>query len=121
MYNRFLSGGHGAYSPEEATDPPASEAEGETKAETAGGGSHPEGPERAEAVRSEAGSNGPEHSPPSHSPPESASGILRRLLDSLHISDLETGDLLLLCLLFLLFQEGADDETLAALGLLLIL
>lgn len=33
----------------------------------------------------------------------------------------DTGDLLLLALLFLLFREDADEELLAALGLLLIL
>ncbi|MBQ9493361.1 MAG: hypothetical protein IJR54_06460 [Oscillibacter sp.] len=38
-----------------------------------------------------------------------------------YLDNLDTGDLLLLCLLFLLYREGADEELLVALGLLLIL
>ena len=37
------------------------------------------------------------------------------------MENVDTGDLLLLCLLFLLYREGADEELLVALGLLLIL
>lgn len=47
--------------------------------------------------------------------------MIQHLLDQLHLDRVDTGDLLLLALLFLLFREGADDEVLAALGLLLIL
>lgn len=47
--------------------------------------------------------------------------LLGRLLDTLHLQDLDGADLLLLALLFLLFEEKADDELLIALGLLLIL
>ena len=70
--------------------------------------------------------------PPAHesaaSPPHASgtshrgeSGMIQHLLDQLHLDRVDTGDLLLLALLFLLFREGADDEVLAALGLLLIL
>lgn len=48
-------------------------------------------------------------------------GFLSGLLDKLRLSDIDTGDLLLLVLLFLLFREGEDEELLIALGLLLIL
>ena len=48
-------------------------------------------------------------------------GILRHILDQLHLDSVDTGDLLLLAILFFLFREGADEELLAALGLLLIL
>ena len=48
-------------------------------------------------------------------------GFLRHLLDVSHLEHMDTGDLLLLCLLFLLYREGADEELLVALGLLLIL
>ncbi|MBQ2062308.1 MAG: hypothetical protein II458_06495 [Oscillospiraceae bacterium] len=44
-----------------------------------------------------------------------------RLLDKLHLGDLDSGDLLLLLILFLLFRQEADEEVLIALGLLLIL
>ena len=52
---------------------------------------------------------------------DSLSGVLRRLLDRLHLEKIDSGDLLLLLLLFLLYREDADEELLFALGLLLIL
>lgn len=48
-------------------------------------------------------------------------GFLRHALDHFHLNHVDTGDLLLLILLFLLFREDADEELLVALGLLLIL
>ena len=48
-------------------------------------------------------------------------GLLSGILDKLKLSDIDTGDLLLLLILFLLFRDGEDDELLIALGLLLIL
>ena len=48
-------------------------------------------------------------------------GLLSGVLDKLKLSEIDTGDLLLLVLLFLLFRDGEDDELLIALGLLLIL
>lgn len=56
--------------------------------------------------------------------PEAADTItrtLRSLLDRLHLESVDTGDLLLLVLLFLLYEEHADEEILFALGILLIL
>ena len=44
-----------------------------------------------------------------------------RILEKLHLGDLDAGDLLVLLLLFMLFRENADEELLIALGLLLIL
>ena len=52
---------------------------------------------------------------------DSLTGSFRHLLDLLHLEHVDTGDLLLLLLLFVLFREDADEELLAALGLLLIL
>lgn len=49
------------------------------------------------------------------------SGFLRHILDQLHLDHVDTGDLLLLILLFFLFREDADEELLVSLGLLLIL
>lgn len=49
------------------------------------------------------------------------SGFLRHMLDQFHLDSVDTGDLLLLGLLFFLFREDADEELLVALGLLLIL
>ncbi len=47
--------------------------------------------------------------------------FLSRILEKLHLQDLDGADLMLLALLFFLFEEKADDELLIALGLLLIL
>lgn len=58
-------------------------------------------------------------SPPPQRPPEIAFG--NGILAALHLEDLDTGDLLLLFLLFFLFQQKADEELLIAIGLLLIL
>lgn len=52
---------------------------------------------------------------------DSLTGFLRHILDQLHLDHVDTGDLLLLILLFFLFREDADEELLVALGLLLIL
>ena len=57
--------------------------------------------------------------PPPQRPPEVAFG--KGILDALHLEDLDTGDLLLLFLLFFLFRQKADEELLIAIGLLLIL
>ena len=65
----------------------------------------------------------PRQQPPSpHKPgrpPEIAFG--KGILEVLHLEDLDTGDLLLLFLLFFLFRQKADEELLIAIGLLLIL
>jgi len=61
----------------------------------------------------------PQSGPPPKRPPEIAFG--KGILDALHLDDLDTGDLLLLFLLFFLFKQQADEELLIAIGLLLIL
>ena len=72
----------------------------------------------------------PREEPPHRPPPpppgggkstDGLTGILRHFLDQLHLNHVDTGDLLLLILLFFLFREDADEELLVALGLLLIL
>ena len=59
------------------------------------------------------------HSSPFPQRPER--DVLNRVLEKLHLGDLDAGDLLVLLLLFMLFREKADEELLIALGLLLIL
>ena len=54
-------------------------------------------------------------------PPPSEPRFLDRLLSRLHLGDIDSGDLLLLLILFFLFREEADEEVLIAIGLLLIL
>lgn len=66
----------------------------------------------------------PTSAPPPHSqqPKQNPDrNIFNQLLKSLHLGDLDSGDLLLLLILFLLFREKADEELLIAIGLLLIL
>ena len=63
---------------------------------------------------------------PAQEPPPPGAGLpdlkfFDRLLDKLHLGDMDSGDLLLLLILFLLFRQEADEEVLIALGLLLIL
>ena len=58
--------------------------------------------------------------PPPQSGSDGLSGFLRHFLDQFHLDHVDTGDLLLLGLLFFLFREDADEELLVALGLLLI-
>ena len=61
----------------------------------------------------------PPPKPPPQRPPEA--NFVNRLLESLHLGDLDAGDLLLLGMLFFLWHQKADEELLIALGLLLIL
>ena len=111
MYNRYLRSDHGTYTrltQEEHTHQPPPQAE------------------RAHQPP-------PQEVPPSAPPPPEETGaendntfregfqFLDRLLEKLHLQDLDGADLLLLALLFFLFEEKADDELLIALGLLLIL
>ncbi len=59
--------------------------------------------------------------PPPPKGGEKKQGLLSGLLGKLKLDEIDTGDLLLLAILFLLFKDGADEEVLIALGLLLIL
>ena len=65
--------------------------------------------------------------PPPHVPPsglsnhDPLSGFLRRFIGPSPLDRFDADDLLLLGLLFLLYREGADEETVLALGLLLLL
>ncbi len=106
MYNRYIRGDGGTYtrvSMEDAPLPPPA-------------GQRPPPPP----------SSPPEGAPPPHRPPPPPQpsperGLLNGLLEKLHLSDLDAGDILLLLLLFFLFRQEADEELLIAIGLLLIL
>lgn len=98
LYNRYIRGSDGGYTRVAQSDPPPHSA--------------PPPPP------------GPDMPPPPPPPPPGRApemDLLNRLLARLHLGDLDSGDLLTLLLLFLLFREGADEELLIALGLLLIL
>ena len=103
MYNRYTRNDNGVYTRISQNDTPPP-----------GGGSKPGGPPPRPQPPLEP-------KPPSGPPHRPERDILNRLLEKLHLGDLDSGDLLVLLLLFLLFREKADEELLIALGLLLIL
>ena len=127
MYNRYIRDSRGAYTrvPEEDRPPEREERLPHRREEA------PEREERRPPHEEDRDRRpppgpppGPPHRPPPAPPEESGdglSGVLRHFLDRFHLDHVDTGDLLLLGLLFFLFREDADEELLVALGLLLIL
>ena len=124
MYNRYVRNDNGTYTriPEETQSPPSSGHGAETR------GRH----DVPHTSNNQPSGNGPPGNGAGSSmpPPTAASGtpfsdglssFLRPILAQLHLDHVDTGDLLLLVLLFFLFREDADEELLVALGLLLIL
>lgn len=111
MYNRYVRNDSGAYQripvPEERAAPRGSEP-GEPPP-------HPVPPPSPHVTARPPGSPSP------LAGLLGKNGLLSGILDKLKLSEIDTGDLLLLVLLFLLFRDGEDDELLIALGLLLIL
>ena len=59
--------------------------------------------------------------PPPPPEREAERGLLHRLLGRVGLEKLDTGDILLLLILFFLFREGDDMELVLTLGLLLLL
>ena len=122
MYNRYIRNDQGTYTrvPEEDA-PPRPAPEG------------PPPPPPPSGGMGASGGPGPGSGPPpGNTPPPPGGGLfggfppvgsgdLRKLLDRFHLDRIDSGDLLLLGLLFLLYREGADEELLFALRLLLIL
>lgn len=143
MYNRYIRNDNGSYTriPEEGPPPSgSSRPEGPPPGGPPPGGPPPGGPSPNSGGSSHGpppGGPPPGGSPPGgpppnggrppHGPPhggrpaDGLTGFLQHLLDQLHLDHVDTGDLLLLGLLFFLFRENADEELLVALGLLLIL
>ena len=110
MYNRYIRDDYGRYErvpqyevPPNTPPPPPPEREPERE---------PERPAPPPQFR--------ESSPPPK-PKLPDLKFFDQLLDKLHLGDMDSGDLLLLLILFLLFRQEADEEVLIALGLLLIL
>ena len=98
MYNRYIRNDSGTYSriPQEE-------------------------PQLSPGNRQETPPKPPPPPPPGGEHKDGLSAFLRHFLDQFHLDHVDTGDLLLLGLLFFLFREDADEELLVALGLLLIL
>ena len=116
MYNRYIRDDYGRYERVPQYDtPPVSPP--------------PPQPSQPSQPSSPTYAREPEHSAPLpfHDPPSPPKPKLPdlkffdQLLDKLHLGDMDSGDLLLLLILFLLFRQEADEDVLIALGLLLIL
>ena len=126
MYNRYIRDDKGVYTrvpqdeePKESVPPrreePRSNASTHKEAQT-----RPQAdPGRTDARANHAAEPG--RRPPSQAVSDGLTGLLRHFLDRFHMDRVDTGDLLLLGLLFFLFREDTDEELLTALGLLLIL
>ena len=115
MYNRYIRNDNGTYTrmPEEehhAPPPPPG-----PSPPPSGGPPPPPPPKQEPPPQSGSGR------PPPRQTADGLSGFLRQILDQFHLNHVDTGDLLLLGLLFFLSREEADEELLVALGLLLIL
>lgn len=145
MYNRYIRNDNGSYTripeegggpasgsppsggppPRESPPPGGPPPGGPSPGGPPPGGPPPGGPPPGGTSSGGPASGGPGRPP--HGPPrggrpsDGLTGFLQHLLDQLHLDHVDTGDLLLLGLLFFLFRENADEELLAALGLLLIL
>lgn len=114
MYNRYIRNDNGTYT-RIPQDEPSGPQERRPPPPPSGGP-----PPQSEARRPPP----PPPPPPPPGPgriPDGLTGFLRHILDQLYLDHVDTGDLLLLGLLFFLFREDADEELLVALGLLLIL
>ena len=141
MYNRYMRNDDGSYTriPEEepparrpgqapppsggGQDPPPGAGAGERRPPPSSGEQDRGGERHGETHRERTWEEPPFYGPP---PPsggrgDGLTGFLRHFLDQWHLDSVDTGDLLLLGLLFFLFREDADEELLVALGLLLIL
>ena len=125
MYNRYIRNDNGSYTrvPQEEVrqDAPRQEPSQQPQAPPS---PPPPPPGPGPGTRQQSGSP-PRPSPPPQNgaPPfvDGLTGFLRHILDQLHLDHVDTGDLLLLGLLFFLFREEADEDWQVARGLLLIL
>lgn len=113
MYNRYIRGDSGQYQripvpdPPPPPPPPPPPDNGGYDPFHRGGGPHY--------------GNGSGYGGPNGKPGGILSGILRQLNLEHILERVDTGDLLLILILILLFKDGEDEEMLIALGLLLIL
>lgn len=120
MYNRYIRNEQGAYSRIPQQEPPSvPEAVSGRPFSPPPPGSPPPPQGNSSPDVPPPGGTPPKPQEPSPRPPEGR--FLDRLLSRLHLGDIDSGDLLLLLILFFLFREEADEEVLIAIGLLLIL
>lgn len=116
MYNRYIRNDNGTYTRMPEEEPHVPPPPPGPSPPTSGGPTSPPPPPKQEPPP-QSGSG----RPPPRQTADGLSGFLRQILDQFHLNHVDTGDLLLLGLLFFLSREEADEELLVALGLLLIL
>ena len=115
MYNRYIRNDNGTYTRMPEEEPHAPPPPPGPSPPPSGGAAPPPPPKKGTPPQSGSGR------PPPRQTADGLSGFLRQILDQFHLNHVDTGDLLLLGLLFFLSREEADEELLVALGLLLIL
>lgn len=115
MYNRYVRNDAGRYEriPTPDSPPPGRDAHAPAQEQRP----HMPPPPREDGPPPK----GEYRAPPSPPREPENKGFLSDLLRRLNLEHIDTGDLLLLVILFLLFKDGEDEELLIALGLLLIL
>lgn len=115
MYNRYIRNDNGTYTRMPEEEPHAPPPPPGPSPPPSGGPAPPPPPKQEPPPQSGSGR------PPPRQTADGLSGFLRQILDQFHLNHVDTGDLLLLGLLFFLSREEADEELLVAFGLLLIL
>lgn len=115
MYNRYIRNDNGTYTRMPEEEPHAPPPPPGPSPPPSGGPAPPPPPKQEPPPQSGSGR------PPPRQTADGLSGFLRQILDQFHLNHVDTGDLLLLGLLFFLSREEADEELLVALGLHLIL
>lgn len=115
MYNRYIRNDNGTYTRMPEEEPHAPPPPPGPSPPPSDGPPPPPPPKQEPPPQSGSGR------PPPRQTADGLSGFLRQILDQFHLNHVDTGDLLLLGLLFFLSREEADEELLVALGLLLIL
>ena len=119
MYNRYIRGDSGQYRRIPVPDPPQQDPPPHQPPPPPDSGGYAPFHQNGDGPRY--GSGPPPGRPPGGAGGQGAGGILSGLLRQLHLEHVDTGDLLLILILILLFKDGEDEEMLIALGLLLIL
>lgn len=118
MYNRYIHNDNGTYTRIQEEEPPRRSDESPPSEPQSPPQQAP--PDSRQFQHQQQSQQSQQHSH-SDRTPDGLTGFLRHILDQLHLDSIDTGDLILLGLLFFLSREDADEELLIALGLLLIL
>ena len=126
MYNRYLRNDRGEYTCIPQEEPRRAPTRQDSRGQSAP--PHPAPPPHGKPAPKARPHRDAPPPPPPENGTEADGGAFRegfqfldKLLEKLHLQDLDSADLMLLLLLFFLFEAKADDELLIALGLLLIL